>query len=330
SFPEKCNDGHGLSDDSALAQCDYQMASHINILAAFWIQFMTHDWFSHLDEGHNQRELIETGCKVQRSHNGDRRLTPEEIKRLGCRPEDRVDKGLIAADTPPATFTIDDQSRMLRAPKTTLNKVTAWWDASQIYGYDDTSRRRVKRDPHDPAKLLLIPVNDRAMAGEKLGYLPQFEPSDPINPQWTGQEATAFPDNWSIGMSFYHNVFAREHNLFVAAFRSRALATPDDDSGLRNPIRPTQVIRYKDVTADELFEIGRLVVSAEIAKIHTIEWTTQLLYDEPLYLGMNANWHGLIQKHDVVTDALERIVVSNFGKSDDAKKATQWYSVFAS
>src|SRR2546423_14528466 len=45
---------------------------------------------------------------------------------------------------------------------------------------------------------------------------------------------------------------------------------------------------------------------------------------------MNANWHGLIQKHDVATDALERIIVSNFGKSDDAKKATEWYSVFAS
>ncbi len=35
--------------------------------------------------------------------------------------------------------------------------------------------------------------------------------------------------------------------------------------------------------ADELFEVARLVVAAEIAKIHTIEWTTQLLYDEPLY-----------------------------------------------
>jgi hypothetical protein len=29
--------------------------------------------------------------------------------------------------------------------------------------------------------------------------------------------------------------------------------------------------------------VARLVVAAEIAKIHTIEWTTQLLYDEPLY-----------------------------------------------
>ena len=57
---------------------------------------------------------------------------------------------------------------------------------------------------------------------------------------------------------------------------------------------PTTVIRYKDVTPDELFEAARLVVAAEIAKIHTIEWTPQLLYDEPLYRGMNANWSGLL------------------------------------
>ena len=55
------------------------------------------------------------------------------------------------------------------------------------------------------------------------------------------------------------------------------------------------MIRYGDVSADELFEIARLVVSAEIAKIHTIEWTTQLLYDEALYQAMNANWNGLAQ-----------------------------------
>ena len=54
------------------------------------------------------------------------------------------------------------------------------------------------------------------------------------------------------------------------------------------------MIRYQDVTPDELYDAARLVVAAEIAKIHTIEWTPQLLYDEPLYLAMNANWSGLL------------------------------------
>ncbi len=84
------------------------------------------------------------------------------------------------------------------------------------------------------------------------------------------------------------------------------------------------------MTDDELFEVTRLVVSAMIAKIHTIEWTTQLLYNEPLYLGMNANWGGLFKEDSRLGKLMAKITSRSFGKSDNAKKATQWYSVFAS
>lgn len=321
--PEKCNDGRGLPNSSPQANCDYQKAAHVNVLAAFWIQFMTHDWFSHLDEGHNKAELMPMGCSARHVGNAEAPLTPEEIKRLGCRPEDRIDKSLIAQEALPPVFKLGDQSRMGRAPKTTLNRVTVWWDASQIYGYDDPSLRRVKRDRHDPAKLLLETGSSPAES-----YLTILQPSDPQNPQWAGQEAVAFPDNWNIGLSFFHNVFAREHNLFVEEFRRRGAANPQADSGLRNPARPEKAIRYQDVTADELFEVARLVVAAEIAKIHTIEWTPQMLYNEPVYLGMNANWSGLLEKHAVVSAALEK-VLQRFAKSDSSKKAREWYSAFA-
>ena len=130
-----------------------------------------------------------------------------------------------------------------------------------------------------------------------------------MQPQWAGQESVAFPDNWSIGLSFYHNLFAREHNSFVDEFRRQAALNADRDSGLRNPSDPKRVIRNQDVTPDELFEVARLVVAAEIAKIHTIEWTPQLLYDEPLYKGMNANWNGLLGTGDPdVSKALSEVV----------------------
>ncbi len=327
--PDTCRDGQGLPDYSPHAVCNYKKAPFFNVLAAFWIQFMTHDWFSHLVEGHNETEWMQVGCATQQVAGAEQPLSADDAGKLGCRPGDRIDRSYTAEGGDPATFIVNGKTHLARAYKTTRNTVTAWWDASQLYGYDDISRRRVKRDPADPAKLLLVPIGQRAGAGERYGYLPVFEAGDPINPQWTDQEAAAFPDNWSIGMSFFHTVFAREHNRFVEAFRQRAAATPDADSGLRNPATPNAVIRYRDVTADELFEVARLVVAAQIAKIHTTEWTTQLLYDEPLYLGMNANWHGLFRGHDLVEAALEKIIVNNFGKSTDAKKATQWYSVFA-
>ena len=330
SEPDKCRDGHGLPGQPADAHCDYLKAPFFNVLAAFWIQFMTHDWFSHLQEGRNAPDMMAVGCATQRSGNVETPLTPEQVAKLGCRPDDRMDRTFLAESGDPGTFTRDGKPYLTRAYKTTRNTVTAWWDASQIYGYDETSRRRVKRDPFDPAKFLVVPVGDRKGPGERLGYLPVLEPGDPMNPQWAGQEATAFPDNWSVGMSFFHTLFVREHNLFVDAFRKQAAATPEADSGLRNPARPETPIAYRDVSPDELFEVGRLVVSAEIAKIHTTEWTPQLLYDEPLYVGMNGNWHGLVRTYPALERALDKVVVGTYGKSARAKDAAQWYSVFAS
>lgn len=327
SDPAACRDGHGLPGYSPAANCDYKKAPFFNVLAAFWIQFMTHDWFSHLEEGHNAPGYMKVGCETQLVNNVPVPLTPEQIKKLGCRPDDRIDAGYVSQQTPPDTFTYNGHTHLTRAPETMANTNTAWWDASQLYGFDSTSRRRVKRDPKDPAKLLLVPVPGQPGPG----YLPVLSPTDPMNPQWAGQEATGFPDNWTVGLSFLHNLFAREHNSFVTEFRRIAAQTPDADCGLRDPSHPKQVIRYKDVTPDELFEVARLVVAAEIAKIHTIEWTPQLLYDEPLYKGMNANWNGLLGTGDPdVSKALSNIIVNTFGKSKDVEKSSQWYSVFAS
>jgi hypothetical protein len=312
-----CNDGLWPPDYAPTAECDYQKAPVLNVLAAFWIQFMTHDWFSHLEEGHNQPELMAMGCKP---------LNSQEIEQLHCRPEDRVDRSFFAADETPATFTSGGKPYLTRSYKTTLNRVTAWWDASQIYGYDELSRKRVKRDPGDPAKLLLETASSRAQ--ESIGYLPLLQTSDYTNVQWSGQESVAFPDNWNIGLSFFHNVFAREHNIFVDAFRKQAAAAPNSDSGLRDPANPAVVIRYKDIGPDELFEIARLVVAAEIAKVHTIEWTPQLLYNEPAHLAMNANWSGLTSKHPLVDEALKK-VLARLGKSTSGSKPAAWYSVFA-
>ena len=338
SDPNACNQGFGLKGSSADANCDYSKAPFFNVLAAFWIQFMTHDWFSHLEEGHNTSNYMNVGCDS------------EEAQKLGCRPGDRMEAAYVQENGDPGTFvhrsdTQDPETTKTyekRARKTFRNSVTAWWDASQIYGYDETSRKRVKRDPADPARLLMITRGNHPGEGEAQGYLPIFEDceggderpdcADPINKAWTGQEATAFPDNFTVGLSFYHNVFGREHNEFVSAFREQERKTPDADSGLRTPANPDQPISYVEVTDDELFEAARLVISAEIAKVHTIEWTPQLLYNEPLYKGMNANWDGLFgpRRHKLLQKLLERITTAALKDSGDPDLANQWYSIFAS
>lgn len=318
----RCNDGKG--DGSTQADCDYLKAPSFNVLAAFWIQFMTHDWFSHMAEGRNKPGLLSTGCE------GDASVS-------GCRPGDQREAVLIADDSEPDTFTHNGKQHLNRAYKTTENTVTAWWDASQIYGYDETSNKRVLRDKSDNAKLL-----------QTDGYLPSFSectPDCPIQPQWQGQEVAAFPDNWNIGLSFYHNVFVREHNLFVDEFRRLQKQHPERDSGLRNPAAPQAIISYASASDEEIFQVARLVISAEIAKIHTIEWTTQLLYGEPLFLGMNSNWFGLFNTEESdVSQVLKKIfnqdenlfsrlsgrLAGHLGDDDGGDKTNAIYSIFAS
>ena len=270
------------------SNCDYVKAPFFNVLAAFWIQFMTHDWFSHMIEGHND----------------------PGAPQIAMGPGHVIDAAYVQDRDDPKPFGKD---QLPRAYRTMRNTNTAWWDGSQIYGYDETSQKRVKRDPADHARLLMVRLPGRNAAGDAQGYLPLLGPDDPQNPQWKGQEATAFPDNWSIGMSFYTNLFAREHNLFVDEFRKQAKATPNADSGLRDPSHPDRVIAYKDVSDNDLFEIARMVVAAEIAKIHTIEWTTQLLYDEPLYRAMNANWNGLFANNENLKATLNAVVAQGLG-----------------
>ncbi len=324
-----CNDGYGKPGYAKDADCDYKKAPFFNVLAAFWIQFNTHDWFSHLEEGHNGPQFVATGCATQRTNGADVALTAADVARLGCRPGDQIDQSFVADTSAPASFTEGGQTYLSRAPKTFRNTSTAWWDASQLYGYDDRSRLRVKRDPMDPARMQMIAAPNATTEGEKQGYLPILQSTDPQNPDWAGQESVGFPDNWTVGLSFYHNVFAREHNQFVDSFRRYAAQHPDDDSGLRDPAHPKDPVRYRDVSANELFELGRLVVAAEIAKIHTIEWTTQLLYDEPLFRGMNSNWNGLIQ-HDTTIKHLLADLVNHLGTVQQASVANSWYATLAS
>jgi len=322
--PARCDAGTAEGPD---ADCDYIKAPFFNVLAAFWIQFMTHDWFAHLDEGQNAPEAIPMGCEMRLEDGAQRPLTEEERTAMGCRAGDRIDASLYAEEGPAPSFEDGGETQLARAHRTTRNTNTAWWDASQLYGYSERSGQRVKRDPDDRAKLLMVSIDGDAGG---TGYLPVFEEGDPINPAWGGQEAVAFPDNWSIGLSFYHNLFAREHNLFVDEFRRRADADPEGDSGLRDPAAPDRVIMNEDVSDEEIYQAARLVIAAEIAKIHTIEWTPQLLYDEPLYLAMNANWHGLFRDNDRLSQVLERVVVDRLGRSFSEADQTQWYSVFAS
>src|SRR5262249_8649814 len=90
------NERQGISG-SGEADCSYKKATFFNVLAAYWIQFMTHDWFSHLDNARNdQSRMLTLGCVSARVDNIEQPLPAETAARLGCRTADKMEAALIA------------------------------------------------------------------------------------------------------------------------------------------------------------------------------------------------------------------------------------------
>ncbi|RZA27310.1 MAG: hypothetical protein EOP10_00560 [Proteobacteria bacterium] len=224
-------------------------APFFNLWAGAWIQFMTHDWFSHAKDGNNDNTRT---MKVSEDK------VPAD-QRVGSNGTWTVAKSIPDNDP--------HRGAGARPSKTFRNTVSHWWDGSQIYGWNAETRARVI-DPSDPAKLLL----------DANGNLPLV-----TLPNGTKQEATAFTDNWWVGLSLLTTAFAREHNYIVDQLRD-----PKNRSKARPPSGAAEW------TDEELFDVARLSVSGVIAKIHTIEWTPQLLFNHVLDKGMHANWNGLL------------------------------------
>jgi hypothetical protein len=201
-------------------------ATSINLLAAAWIQFQTHDWFAH---GREAADVIE----IDVADGDDWFERPMRI------PRSKVD------------VTRTDADRDL--PPTFINTNSHWWDASAIYGSSDERREEVRS--HVDGKLVL-----------KDGNLPL----DPA----TGVALTGFSENWWVGLGLLHTLFTLEHNAVCDRLKAD----------------------YPAMTDDELFGTAQLVVSALLAKIHTVEWTPAIIAHPVLKVGMRANWWGLAEE----------------------------------
>jgi hypothetical protein len=78
--------------------------------------------------------------------------------------------------------------------------------------------------------------------------------------------------NFWLGLGVLHTLFTLEHNAIADRLRSAHPSWSDD----------------------KLFDTTRLVNSALMAKIHTVEWTPGIIAHPTTQLAMNANWWGLL------------------------------------
>jgi hypothetical protein len=90
---------------------------------------------------------------------------------------------------------------------------------------------------------------------------------DPAEPDWKGRPGT----EW-IGLTVLRSLFMREHNAICDHLHAR----------------------YPELDDDALYDKARLVISALIAKIHTVEWTPAIIAHPTMVYAMHGNWWGLM------------------------------------
>ena len=87
-------------------------------------------------------------------------------------------------------------------------------------------------------------------------------------------DLTGFNENWWVGLSLLHTLFAREHNAICDHLRRCTRSGADED----------------------LFAHARLINAAVIAKIHVVEWTPAILDNPTVAIGMRGSWSGLLKE----------------------------------
>jgi len=235
-----------LISEELLARRKFLPAITLNLLAAAWIQFETHDWFNHGEP------ITEEPFKIPLA-DGD------SWRQHGCPMH-------IRRTRPDPTRDYDKERRenggRLNYPPSYANAESHWWDGSQIYGSDHETTRRLRTDYEDPAP------EKRLVPGGKL-YLDKQNLL--LDPHHLGVALSGFVGNWWAGLSLLHTLFAREHNAICDRLK----------------------VEYPYWDDDRLFGTARMINSALMAKIHTVEWTPAILAHPVLEIAMSANWWGL-------------------------------------
>jgi hypothetical protein len=192
-----------LISNELLARPDgkFTPATTLNLLAAAWIQFQTHDWFNHGTPvtGSEFNVDIPAGDKWHENPMRIRRTRPDPTRTDPTKPypDGKAPDGIH--------------------PPTYVNAETHWWDGSEIYGSTSNAahklrkRRDGKLDVDEKKRLIR---EDLAAAGEQTGLT----------------------INWWIGLSLLHNLFSLEHNAIcdhlLTAYSEWGDGSPENDEQL--------------------------------------------------------------------------------------------------
>merc|ERR1712038_839341 len=96
-------------------------------------------------------------------------------------------------------------------------------------------------------------------------------------------------NSW-IGVALLQEIFLKEHNWIADQMASK----------------------YPDMSDQKIFDAARLTIAALVAKIHTVDWTVELLRTRLLIAGMYTNWWGILYGLSTVLKPLPFLKKFNF------------------
>jgi hypothetical protein len=207
--------------DRLLKQDDFRSAAPFNALAMAWVNFFVHDFYN---RGVTDTQDTDPNRQYYKIPTDD-------------------GKFLYIVKLP----SVNDDSH------THLTRVTHWFDASQVYGSDEATGRKLRTEDGKGARL--------QMDGE-------FLPMVPIHGQPVFLTGDTPRSSLHIGSLIMHHLWANEHNYIVDELQKN----------------------YPKMNAEELFNTARLIVAAEIVKVHSVEWTAELVGDPVSYEFFQKFW----------------------------------------
>jgi hypothetical protein len=164
--------------------------------------------------------------------------------------------------------TAPDPSPDPDGPPTFVNNDTQWWDASQIYG-----------DTIDFAQQLRSHTNGKLDIDDEYG-LPPKHVEDLLNVK------KGVAGNFWVGLALLHSLFMKEHNAICEELNQK----------------------HPGMSDQELYDTARLVNTALMAKIHTVDWTPAILAHPTTVFALRSNWYGILGQQ--IADRVGRVCSS--------------------
>jgi alpha-dioxygenase len=231
----------------------YPAGMQLNVLAAAWIQAMVRMLNESLLSPDSPSNFIDTLIFVACLQVHDWAGHYDDMSQDG---EVRLDDG-DAFGCPLGSFSF--RKTLERPNDESYDSFrTHWWDASWLYGQSHEAVEHTRSFEGGRVRVSdLYPNAKVASRDETTG---------------TYYNTTGDNSNGWLGVSLLQELFLKEHNAIADAIRTNHPELANDD--------------------DKVFGMARLVTSAELAKIHTVDWTIELLKTRTLHVGMWTNWYG--------------------------------------